>query len=282
MATVVTIPPPQGDQEFVRKSIKYVLPNDAVDSFIQLIEPTLPVSPFTLPSGEVVTSQVNNSSYFDDEYLNQYKERVVKNENAELYRVRWYGDSFEPVENLFIERKRHHNYKRTGKYSNKKRLDLPKEEMSRFLLGTPVELLNPSKAKLAEEIQTVMMHNKPKIRTQYLRTSFMSQDIKDLRVTLDRDIKMFAEPQSWTEIARLNGRARGECDMMPFAIVEVKVALVQGGRPQCPEWLEVALLSSGARNIKLSKYGYGCMKFFRNMHILHLNGPLRSKLGTSC
>ncbi|KNC82278.1 hypothetical protein SARC_05433 [Sphaeroforma arctica JP610] len=250
------------DQVFIRKSIKFVLPNNRVDEFVSLVKPQLPISPFKLPTGEVVESQVNNSSYFDDEYCNMFKERVVKAEAAELYRVRWYGNDFSRVEDLYVERKRHHNYKKVGKYSNKKRFDLPKEEMARFLLGAPVEELNPSKAKLASEVQTVMMQLKPKVRTQYLRTSFMTQDNTDLRITLDRDIAVYAEPNSWQNIANINGVASGEFDMMPYSVVEVKVSMVEGGTPECPPWIEEALFQSGARKIKLSKYGYGVMKLY--------------------
>ncbi|KNC80746.1 hypothetical protein SARC_06903 [Sphaeroforma arctica JP610] len=252
----------QEEQVFVRKSIKYVLPNDSVEAFIGRVEPKLPVSPFILPSGEVVTSQMNNSCYFDDDYLNMFKERVVKNEGAELYRVRWYGTSLKPVEDLFIERKRHHNYKQVHKYSNKKRLELPKEEMDRFLVGAPIEELNASKDKLAGDIQAAMVNLRPKIRTQYLRTSLMSGENKDLRITLDRDIMLFTEPQSWAEIAAADGMGQGRGVKMPFTVVEVKVAMVEGGRPECPDWIHTALMECNARKIKLSKYGYGCIQFF--------------------
>ncbi|KNC80745.1 hypothetical protein SARC_06902 [Sphaeroforma arctica JP610] len=250
------------EQVYVRKSIKYVLPNDSVQDFINRIQTTLTVSPFTLPSGEIVASQMNNSCYFDDEYLNMYKERVVKNEGAELYRVRWYGTSLKPVETLFIERKRHHNYKEVQKYSNKKRLDLPKEEMNRFLTGTPIEELNSSKDKLAGDIQAAMMHLQPKIRTQYLRTSFMTQANKDLRITLDRDIVLFSEPNSWAEIAAADGIGQGKGVRMPFTVVEVKVAMGESGKPECPDWIHTALMECIARKIKLSKYGYGCIQFY--------------------
>ncbi|KNC73423.1 hypothetical protein SARC_14018, partial [Sphaeroforma arctica JP610] len=250
------------EQVFVRKSIKYVLPNDSVKAFIDRIQYELPISSFTLPSGEIVASQMNNSSYFDDEYLNMYKGRVVKNECAELYRVRWYGTSFKPVENMFIERKRHHNYKQVQKYSNKKRLDLPKKEMNRFLTGKPIEELNPSKEKLAKDIQEAMVHLQPKVRTQYLRTSFMKQKNQDLRITLDRDIVLFAEPQSWAEIEAADGTGQGRGEKMPFSVVEVKVAMFEGGKSECPEWIHIALMECNARKIKLSKYGYGCAQFY--------------------
>eukprot|EP01134_Creolimax_fragrantissima_P002636 CFRG2636T1 len=250
------------DNVFIRKSMKYVVPNHEVERFVGLVTAVLPISPFTLPCGDVVDSQVNNSSYFDDDYLNQYKERVVKNDGAELYRVRWYGSDLNDVDSIFVERKTHRNYKQTGNYSNKKRFELPKDEMVRFLLGAPIEELNPSKVSLATSIQSVMMNMKPKVRTQYLRTSFMNEEDKALRVTLDRNIEVYSEPNTWQEVSRMNGLPSGQGDMMPFSVIEVKVNIQTGGSPVCPEWLEQTLLGVGARKIKLSKYGYGCMKLY--------------------
>lgn len=54
---------------FVRKSIKYLIPHARRDALQSgLLRAGFRVSPFTLASGEVVETQENHSSYFDNRY----------------------------------------------------------------------------------------------------------------------------------------------------------------------------------------------------------------------
>ncbi|KNC83447.1 hypothetical protein SARC_04289 [Sphaeroforma arctica JP610] len=249
-----------GDEVFVRKSIKYVVPNELVDQVVAGLSERLPISPFRLAPDCHVMSQVNSSTYFDDESLTHLKERIVKNESAELYRIRWYGEDLCAVRDVFVERKRHHCFKEVGIYSNKKRMTLPKEQTTRYLLGADVDELLVDKAKLASDMQEHLLYLRPRIRTQYARTSFMDHtEGSDLRVTLDQNIVLALEPrEGWRAILASNGALLGPQVTMPFSIIEVKVAMVPGGTPECPKWIAKVLESAMAQNIKISKYGYGC------------------------
>jgi hypothetical protein len=51
---------------FVRKSIKYLIPPQTLQHLKNGMSGFLQVSPFRLASGEVLTTQENHSSYFDN------------------------------------------------------------------------------------------------------------------------------------------------------------------------------------------------------------------------
>jgi hypothetical protein len=62
-------PPPQEPKKsdaFVRKSIKYLIPHQTLHQLKDGLRGFLQVSPFKLASGEVLTTQENHSSYFDN------------------------------------------------------------------------------------------------------------------------------------------------------------------------------------------------------------------------
>eukprot|EP01134_Creolimax_fragrantissima_P008316 CFRG8316T1 len=243
--------------EYIRKSIKYVIANEDVPMFVNDITSTLPISPFQLPSGETVNSQVNSSSYFDGNSLPNYKQRVTKEEGSELYRIRWYDNDLSNVDTVFIERKTHHCASLVGKHSTKVRFTVRKEESLPFLAGLPLKEQTVSKSKLAKEIQHKMTSLVPKVRTQYLRTSFMNPDLDDgIRVTLDQQINVSRDRPSWETILS-SGDTLPRFEM-PFSVVEVKVRIAEGSKAECPEYIAAILDKCRAVQLKISKYNYAC------------------------
>lgn len=55
--------------KFVRKSLKYLVPHETLGILKAQLAKKLTISPFTLKTGEVLTTQQTNSSYFDNRYV---------------------------------------------------------------------------------------------------------------------------------------------------------------------------------------------------------------------
>ena len=58
----------------------------------------------TVPSDSSLVSSV----YFDNSACDVYYERLERQEGARLVRIRWYGESAGEDDELFVERKTHH------------------------------------------------------------------------------------------------------------------------------------------------------------------------------
>lgn len=86
------------------------------------------VKPFT-------ESQQITSVYFDNHEASYYIRRILRYENAQLVRFRWYGDNDGNLDKtIFIERKVHHE-EWTGEASTKERFELPQKYVMKYMTG---------------------------------------------------------------------------------------------------------------------------------------------------
>ena len=153
-----------------------------------------------------------SSVYFDSPDLCLYKERIVRHEGAQLFRIRWYGEN-KPKEDelVFLELKTHHE-KWINSSSVKERVNIREKDVSTFLsrihwsiqdakvivhAGNP-ELMGKDLDKAVDLLlrmhELVIKHNlRPCVRTKYQRLAFQSSDSNKLRLTVDRNISLIDE-----------------------------------------------------------------------------------------
>ncbi|KYO01101.1 vacuolar transporter chaperone, putative [Plasmodium reichenowi] len=80
-------------------------------------------------------SQQITSIYFDNKDATCYSRRILRYENAQLIRFRWYNDNEgDPNKDIFIERKTHHE-EWTGEVSTKERFVLEQKYVLKFMKG---------------------------------------------------------------------------------------------------------------------------------------------------
>ncbi|CAD2108600.1 vacuolar transporter chaperone, putative [Plasmodium vinckei] len=80
-------------------------------------------------------SQQITSVYFDNEDATCFSKRILRYENAQLIRFRWYNDNeHDPKKTIFIERKIHHE-EWTGENSTKERFELEQKYVLKYMTG---------------------------------------------------------------------------------------------------------------------------------------------------
>ncbi|GAB67335.1 hypothetical protein PCYB_113550, partial [Plasmodium cynomolgi strain B] len=235
-------------------------------------------------------SQQITSVYLDNKEATCYSNRILRYENAQLIRFRWYNDNDgDPEKVIFIERKIHHE-EWTGETSTKERFELEQKHVFRFMTGQmdvqkffqkrrrgaavgkqptlvkdPTLVKAPSvgnlqkKAKkneaLATEIQDMIMKNglEPIIRTSYLRSAFQLSNDNSVRISIDTNVSMLNEYVSKREHwCRLAEEAlrTNEIRRLNYAIIEVKLKV-----EKIPQWVQAILNSNHFINAyKYSKY----------------------------
>eukprot|EP00122_Pirum_gemmata_P004914 Pgem_evm1s4478 len=230
----------EGKRTIIRKTTKFIITNDQIESFTRKLQRTLPISPFKSGEGEFkngVDKVLNNSVYFDSDDLCMYDRRVIKAEKSDLYRTRWYGEKMSN-DCFFLERKRHRETHLHGKQSTKKRALMSSKK-------------GEDDFETLSKYQTVINEKqlKPKVKTQYFRTSFMSRNMENVRVTLDENIKIINPNISGRQIMH----------ELPFAVVEVKILFEENEQVSVPHWLLNIITSHQGKKLKFSKFNSGCM-----------------------
>jgi len=263
------------DDVFHRKTIKYVVPLNQIDTFSESLSKFIPLSPFKFADGTSVDTEMVSSVYYDTKGLDLYKGRVDKEHKAELLRIRWYGPFLRHCEHVYVERKRHYDFMGTGKLSNKKRFALPLKEVAAYLSGalevgeTSVEL---EKENLAYKIQAKVISQQlsPVIRTEYERTSYWDPSSVDgIRVTVDTACRTYQEHATWQEVMNASGLPRHPPADLGMAVVEVKIPCVPGESPCLPPWMDNLLALVEAIPLKVSKYQFGCISFYPDLAYPH-------------
>uniref|UniRef100_A0A7S3UB82 SPX domain-containing protein n=1 Tax=Picocystis salinarum TaxID=88271 RepID=A0A7S3UB82_9CHLO len=195
-------------------------------------------------------SQDISSIYFDNQGLEVYKRRLVREDLASLHRVRWYGDRKPKDGNkeLFVERKVHRN-SWTGHRSCKERVSVAQRNVPDFLSGKIVpEMEENSECNrgFLKQVQEVLIQEKqrPMIRTCYKRTAFQLSTSNAVRISLDTDLRMVNEKGTCvTEGDWCRDLSRpiyeSESVLFPYAILEIKLQTEER-----PEWIE-DLLATG-------------------------------------
>eukprot|EP00122_Pirum_gemmata_P017061 Pgem_evm1s15965 len=223
----------EGKRTIIRKTTKFIFPKQKIDGFVRDLETVLPISPFKTGVGEFkngVNRVQNSSVYFDSDDLAMYTQRVYKTDKADLFRTRWYGK--EPTnESYFLERKRHRDTPLTGKESTKKRT---------LMNSQPEDKDWDNFHKFQTKISNLNL--KPKVQTDYYRTSFMSTSMEGVRVTLDENVKV-SDPN-----LPVNQRTYHE---FSYAIIEVKISVQQGEEKKNPEWLVEMIKEHNGKKLKV-------------------------------
>eukprot|EP00667_Euglena_gracilis_P003061 EG_transcript_3072 len=257
---------------FERQSIKYwVHPQDAM-TVIMIIIQHLPVYSFK-PSeakGEFRRKCISDikSTYYDNEKLYMYHERMKREEGASLIRIRWYDNK---DTDLFVERKIHHEGW-VQDSSTKERFVLPSRKIDSFIAGEyPVEaFVEDLKKKPKVNAETVAHQQElftevqrrfakydlfPSVRTHYLRMAFQIPGDATVRVSLDLDVEMSTEwlcPAGHWRSERPDGELTYH---FPYAIMEVKL---QGSGDQIPDWIKDLMNCKFCEAVpKFSKFGHG-------------------------
>eukprot|EP01084_Bolivina_argentea_P086804 156859_1 len=178
---------------FDRECTKYWVKNENLLSVIAAIIPYLPIYRHPLFKDESVTPQIS-SVYMDDDDFKCYHERINKEEDARVVRLRWYGEDQDVI---FIERKLH---KKGDKQSIKERFRMKEEDIVEFLCGSGEHF----DAKINKGIAMKSLHRevsemlqifelKPSTRIVYNRMSFQLDHTNAIRISLDTDLRFIAE-----------------------------------------------------------------------------------------
>ncbi|CUV06022.1 unnamed protein product [Cryptosporidium hominis] len=290
-------------ETFLRNTTKYwVHPNNVVSAKVGIIR-YVPYLIFGISNSELETlldpymcveghnvvdpktieeSQAITSVYLDNMNAECYYNRISRFEDAQLFRLRWYGsNSGSKEKEIFMERKTHHE-SWTGEKSAKERFSLPQKYVFGYLKGKfnvdslikegifhtrkNQEKENVEKSiNLAKEIQNYINNNKlqPFVRTSYLRAAFQNQDNNQVRFSIDTNLCMVNEyisdghqNEPWCRLAE-EVLSKNEVTRFPFAILEVKLQSEQ------PIWVSEMLKRCNATLVyKFSKFQHG-------MAILH-------------
>eukprot|EP00122_Pirum_gemmata_P001852 Pgem_evm1s1673 len=223
-------------------AVKATEADENLPTFIEQLKPILPISPFKTGTGafkDGVDRVENSSIYFDSDNMFCYEQRTLKADRADLFRTRYYGT--EPSrDSHFLERKRHRNTPNSGKESNKKRA-----------LMASIEADKDFKTLSKFQAHMQLLDLKPKVKTEYFRTSFMSKEMKNVRITLDEQIKV-SDP---------NIKGKAAMYEFPFAVIEVKISFDSANNndedKRIPEWLTMMFLENNAQKLKFSKFNSG-------------------------
>eukprot|EP00122_Pirum_gemmata_P008234 Pgem_evm1s7586 len=246
-----------GKRTIIRKTAKFIISQTDATKFTKELQTILPISPFfsetyddlTLTTG---TDQIlNNSIYFDSDDLCMYDGRVSKLDKADLYRTRWYGSDKQKA-SYFLERKRHRDTTISGgKQSSKKRV---------LMCSKPEEQDYKNLQKFDNRM--IKLQLKPKVRTQYYRTSFMApNEMEGVRITLDENI-VISDANNYE-----NDEGGNRCYELPFAVIEVKISVnmnnageqkVEKRQISIPQCLLNVIANSNGKKMKVSKFNTGC------------------------
>lgn len=234
-------------------------------------------------------SQQITSVYFDNQNATCYLHRILRYENAQLIRFRWYNENDgNPEKPIYIERKIHHE-EWTGELSTKERFELEQKYISKYMSGQlnikefflkklnrkRKELLKGSK-KIDNDIRKTLQSEEdrtmknislacaiqkkilredlsPIIRTSYLRSAFQLSDNNLVRISIDTNISLLNEyvlkRKNWCKLAE-EALGKNEVMRLNYGIIEVKLKV-----DKMPEWISTILNTNNSINVyKYSKY----------------------------
>jgi len=240
------ITPEIDNSSFKRKSIKFWVRKENVLPVICNILPNLPIHLWDEDINEHIY-QMTSSVYLDNSHLDCYNERINKLENSKLVRIRWYG---EDMENVFVERKVHHD-SWVFLDSSKDRFQIHSRNIMAYLRGDLV-----IDNELENEIQTLVRDKElyPKIRTVYKRIAFQLKHTNKIRISLDVNLKLIREKTNHLEwFTEEDNLLDEDVYRFPFAILEVKLSGNTIDNP--PSWITELMNSSLViPQYKFSKY----------------------------
>jgi uncharacterized membrane protein YidH (DUF202 family) len=204
--------------------------------------------------GGMSDSSPITSIYMDNDKLDVYHTRLVREEGAQLFRLRWYGDakSLPEKEYVFMERKTHHESWVEAK-SVKERFPIKTKNVQPLLEGkfNPAESMKKwmkpdSKGtkliKNEQELQKAIQlsqetfesiqkrHLASMVRTLYRRTAFQARDHNEVRISIDtqlmmvnEDVKVRQGEYPWCRDMVNSSIPPSDILQFPYCILEVKL-----------------------------------------------------------
>lgn len=288
-----------GDQTaFERATNKYWVHPDHITEVKAMILLHLPVHVFNQKKDYEYTDAAVSSVYYDNEDFELYQERLERSKGAEAIRIRWYGQSNELNDDVYIERKTHHAAWLDDK-SVKDRFRLKESQVNAFIDGSysaddfkkelekkgkmdPISI--EDKHFVCKGIQESIKQKglKPMCRVFYNRTAFQFPGDQRLRISLDSNLSFIREDH-------LDGTARRQLSdgkfnwrrpdigidhpfrnlkdsdilRFPYAILETKIQSHLG--QTIPLWLSDLLDSHLVHEVpRFSKYIHGASQLFNS------------------
>eukprot|EP01095_Lingulamoeba_sp_RSL-Kostka_P012766 TRINITY_DN5100_c2_g1_i1.p1 TRINITY_DN5100_c2_g1~~TRINITY_DN5100_c2_g1_i1.p1 ORF type:complete len:699 (-),score=260.90 TRINITY_DN5100_c2_g1_i1:312-2408(-) len=268
-----------GFQAFQRQTTKYWVNEEDIMRVKTIIAKHLPVYIFTSSSARFPRNPTDganiSSCYYDNpDTMELYEGRLKKTEGAIAIRFRNYEAN---PDEIFVERKTHHESWVVGGGSVKERFDLDRSDVFDFVRGTYTlndyinRLHEQDKedkdikiaCKLFTEVQNAIIERnlKPAMTTEYNRTAFQIPGDASVRISIDTNLKMIRQSLN----LKNDGRWRKEQGQIeesdvhdfPYAVLEVKLQVHEGVEP--PEWVTELIESELVRiAVKYSKYIHGC------------------------
>eukprot|EP01083_Nonionella_stella_P287862 979953_1 len=251
---------------FDRECTKYWVKNENIMAVIAAIIPNLPIYRHPLMKDKSVAPQIS-SVYLDDDDFKCYHERINKEEDARVVRLRWYGEDKQIV---FIERKLH---KKGDEQSIKERFRMKEEHIVEFMGGTDHfdtkvnkgEHMKSLHREVSEMIQ--MFELKPTTRIVYNRMSFQLDHTNAIRISLDTDLHFVSEKpwlldryQWHTQETDIGNH---DVEWFPFNVLELKLCGKYIDTP--PQWINDLMESDLLMSCyKFSKYGQSIYSFHAN------------------
>ena len=130
--------------------------------------------------------QVNNI-YLDTEDLTTYKENVMGIAERKKFRIRWYGDVNQNIQNPIFEIKIKNNL-----LGSKISKPFPIFDLSELCFNSLGDLKSPSELKLkVQQLAKAEQDLRPVLLNSYLRSYYGSPDGK-FRITIDRHLRYFS------------------------------------------------------------------------------------------
>eukprot|EP00928_Gymnodinium_smaydae_P021815 TRINITY_DN1853_c1_g2_i1.p1 TRINITY_DN1853_c1_g2~~TRINITY_DN1853_c1_g2_i1.p1 ORF type:complete len:989 (+),score=146.90 TRINITY_DN1853_c1_g2_i1:314-2968(+) len=269
-------------ESFERSTTKYVVKSSDVARVKLLIAEHLPILIVGRPETtsakapkdmlNVIDNSGISSVYFDNPELDCYHERILRQEGARLFRLRWYGDVRTPHgdEQVFVERKTHHE-SWAVESSVKERFGMKARDVPEYLAGKFKPAVSDNLVSLADEIQAEVLSRglRPVVRTVYQRTAFQASTSNDVRISIDTGLSFVDElrgmdiDNEWCRRISSEGVDNKEVMHFPWAVLEVKLTAGQ------PPWVE-SLLETGLLHElqKFSKFSHGMASIYERSGIL--------------
>ncbi|KAL7308737.1 hypothetical protein PS15m_011905 [Mucor circinelloides] len=287
-----------GDQTaFERATNKYWIHPDHITEVKAIILLHLPVHVFNQKKQYESKDAAVSSVYYDNENFDLYQGRLERAKGAEAIRIRWYGQSDELNDDVYIERKTHHAAWLNDK-SVKDRFRLKESQVNDFISGAysadnfKRDLEKKGKMDqisiadnyfVAKGIQDSIKRKnlKPMCRVFYNRTAFQLPGDQRLRISLDSNLTFIKEDH-------MDGKQRrsmpdgshnwrrpdvgidhpfrhvNDTDILrfPYAILETKIQSHLG--QEAPAWLTSLLNSHLVYEVpRFSKYIHGASYLFK-------------------
>ncbi|OAG28845.1 hypothetical protein NEDG_00984 [Nematocida displodere] len=226
---------------FIRRTKKFWIHPDNVETVLSLIIPYLPVYIFGDDGSGRISSTIS-SVYFDTPEFYLYEHRIKRDQGAKALRIRKYGESSFIA---YVELKTHEDGW-TGERSTKRRFLIHTKLIPIFSQGIDVwdeikSINAPEAHSLYAEVLSLIgeLGLVPVVKTAYTRTAFQFPEDSSVRLSMDTNLTM------WNG---LDGKS------FPYAILEVK--LEEGAEP---EWIVQLMNTPLVIPVdKFSKYLHAC------------------------